>query len=150
MSRVLMNRVFAKDTFNVDSSLAVGSTSTAWKAGQFFQLNSLGNAVVAVTDGAMFMGVDLPTEVSSPPTGSVLTGIYGIGSKVFISHATEVAAGDSTRAYNTTCESGSNSALLYVDSSGKLTTSVTGSAKAIMIQVPSAANSYTIGVILRI
>ena len=146
MSRVLLNRVFAKDTFKVNSTVI----GTGWKAGQFFQLNSLSEAVLAVTDGAIFMGVDSTTELSAPPTGSQLTGIYGAGTKVFIDHSDEVAAGDTARAYNTTCESGSVSSALYIDASGKLTTTSTGSQKGVMIQVPAAGNNYTIGVIFRI
>ena len=146
MSRVLLNRVFAKDTFKVTASVV----STGWLAGQLFSLNSLGEAALAVTDAALFVGVDMPAEVSAPPTGSQLTGVYGIGTKLYIDHSVEVAAGSSSRAYNTTCESGTMSADLYVDSSGKFTTSVTGSVKAKLIQVPSAANNYTLGVILRV
>ena len=158
MSKVLMNRVFAKDTFKVTAA----TITTTWLPGQFFTLNDAGEASIASLDNALFMGVDATTSLNAPPTGSVLTGIYGVGTKVYINHSTEVAASSSTRAYALNCAFavGDN---LWVNSSGKLTvtgsivyglgnsgTGTTGSVIAKCIQSPSAANDYTLGVLLRI
>lgn len=165
MSKVLMNRVFAKDTFKVTAA----TITTSWLPGQFFTLNSSGEASLANKDNALFMGVDDPTlpnqstlGLSAPPTGSVLTGIYGSG-KVYIDHSYEVTNSLSSRAYNTDCESGTVGANLWVDANGKLTltgsvvsggigqtASYTGSVIAKLIQIPAASNNYTIGVLLRI
>lgn len=159
MSKVLMNRVFAKDTFKV----LAATITTGWVPGQFFTLNSLGEAALASGDNALFMGVDATTELSAPPTGSVLTGIYGVGSKVYVSHTVEKAAASATRCYDYSVEAaGTVGANLWVNASGKLSLSgsvvaaiggasnLTGSVIAKLIQVPAAANDYTIGVLFRI
>jgi hypothetical protein len=156
MSKVLMNRVFAKDSFKVSTA----TISTGWIPGNFFTLNSLGEAVLANQDNALFMGIDPANTtqlgLSTPPTGSLLTGIYGVGSKVYIDHSEEVAAGSATRAYALDVESGTVGANLWVNAQGRLTLSgsivnnQTGSVQAKLIQVPSAANNYTIGVLFRI
>ena len=160
MSKVLMNRVFAKDTFKV----LAATITTGWLPGQFFTLNALGEAALAANDNALFMGVDPANTtqlgLSTPPTGSLLTGIYGVGSKVYINHTEEVAAGSATRAYALDVEAGSVGNNLWVNALGRLTltgsvvtvggASQTGSVQAKLIQVPSAANDYTVGVILRI
>lgn len=169
MSKALMNRVFAKDTFKV----AAGTVTTGWLPGQFFSLDSTGMAVLATGDNALFMGVDDPTaslnstlSLASPPTGSLLTGIYGCGSKVYIDHTVEVAASSTARAYeDNVAASGAPGNNLWVSANGKLTLSgsvpaafgypqggvgVTGSVIAKLIQVPAAGNNYTIGVIFRI
>jgi len=161
MSKVLMNRVFAKDTFKV----LAATITTGWLPGQFFTLNALGEAALAANDNALFMGVDPANTtqlgLSTPPTGSLLTGIYGVGSKVYINHTEEVAAGSATRAYEHEVEAaGTVNANLWVSANGKLTltgsivtvggASQTGSVQAKLIQVPSADNDYTVGVLLRI
>jgi hypothetical protein len=168
MSKVLMNRVFVKDTFKV----AAATVLTGWKPGQFFTVNSNGNgeAILANGDNAMFMGVDDPTlplnstlSLASPPTGSLLTGIYGVGSKVYIDHTLEVALGDPNRAYAADVELGTPGASLWVNAGGKLslsgsvvgsgvgyTSGSVSSAVAKLLQVPSATNNYTIGVLFRI
>lgn len=168
MSKVLMNRVFAKDTFKVTAA----TVSTSWLPGQFFTLDSFGQASLASGDNAMFMGVDDPTaalnstlSLASPPTGSLLTGIYGCGSKVYIDHTDQVAAGSSARAYASDVESGTVGANLWVNANGKLTLTgsivlgsaqipsgapYTGSVIAKLLQVPNAGNNYTVGVLFRI
>jgi hypothetical protein len=150
MSRVLMSRVFAKDTFKV----AADVVATGWKPGQFFYLNTAGEARLATGDNALFMGVDPSDRLSTPPTGSVLTGVYGIGSKVYINHANEKAAVDNVYAFNTDVLGASIGDNLWVDGSGKLTVTGslagTGSVIAKVIQVPAASNDYTLGVIFRI
>jgi len=151
MSKVLMNRVFAKDTFKVTAA----TVNTGWLPGQFFTLNSLGEASLASGDNALFMGVDPANTtqlgLATPPTGSLLTGIYGAGSKVYINHSAEVKAGSSSRAYDSSVESAAVGANLWVNASGKLTATVaTSSVIAKLIQVPSADNDYTLGVLFRI
>lgn len=148
MSRVLMNRVFAKDTFKVTQ----GTITSGWLPGQFFTLNSLGEATLAngSVDNTLFMGVDEPSKLASPPTGSLLSGIYGIGSKVFVDHSAEVSAGSSARAYDPSVELSTVGQSLYVNTVGKLTTASVGSVVAKVIQVPNASNNYTVGLLLRI
>jgi len=159
MSKVLMNRVFAKDTFKVTAA----TITTGWQPGNFFTLSSAGEASLASGDNALFMGVDPTTDLSAPPTGSVLTGIYGVGTKVYINHAAEVAASSATRAYALDCESATVGANLWVNSLGRLTVTAsvatglgalasgtTGSVAAKCIQVPAASNDYTLGVLFRI
>jgi len=155
MSKVLMNRVFAKDSFKVTAA----TITTGWVPGNFFTLNSLGEAALANGDNALFMGVDpantTQVGLANPPTGSLLTGIYGVGSKVYINHSAEVAAGDATRAYALDVQSANVGDNLWVNAAGRL--SVTGSVAsgsvsvhAKVIQVPSAANDFTLGVLLRL
>lgn len=146
MSKVIVERSFAKDTFPVsDAVVAAG-----WLPGQCFQLNATGTSVeIGVTDNVLFVGIDDDDELASPPTGSLVTGIYGSGTKFFINHSEEVAAGSATRAYNTTLESGALNANLYVDGNGKFTTASTGSVKGKLVQIPDAGNDYTAGIILR-
>lgn len=160
MSKVLMNRVFAKDTFKVTAA----TITTSWLPGMFFTLNTAGEASVAVGDNALFMGVDATTSLSAPPTGSVLTGIYGVGSKVYINHSAEVLAGSAVRAYAPDVAAGGTVGCnLWVNAGGFLSVSAsvsgttayqigpnTGSVIAKCIQVPAAANDYTLGVLFRI
>lgn len=149
MSKVIIYRAFAKDSFPV----AAATIATGWLPGQGFKLNTTGDAAsLATTDTVMFIGVDDDDELSAPPTGSLLTGIYGSGTKFVIDHTEDVAAGSATRAYNTSSgnpESGSTNADLYMDASGKWTTTATGSVKGKMYQVPAASNNYGLGIILR-
>jgi len=147
MSKVIVYHAYAKDSYPVASS----TVSTGWLPGQFFCLNSTGEyAQIASVDKAMFMAIDDDDELSSPPTGSIVTGIYGAGTKVLIDHSEEVAANSSARAYDSSVESATINQLLYCDANGKLTTTVTGSVKAQVWKIPSAANNYSLGVILRI
>ena len=99
----------------------------------------------------MFIGVDDDLEVSHPPTGSLLTGIYGSGTKFVVDHSAEVAAGSATRAYSGTGnpESGAINANLYLNASGAFSTTATGSVKGKMFQVPAASNNFGLGVVLR-
>lgn len=146
MSKVVIYHKQAADTFNV----LAATVTTGWLPGQLGTLDTTGkNVDLAVTDETMFLLADDDDELSSPPTGSLVTCLYGAGTKVVIDHSEEVAAASATRAYNSTCESGSPSDDLYADEDGKFTTSSTGSVKAKMFQVPAAANNYGLGVILR-
>jgi hypothetical protein len=148
MSKVIVYRAFARDTFPV----AAATIATGWLPGQCFQLTSTGEyAQVAVTDGTMFVAVDDDLELSAPPTGSVMTGVYGSGTKIVIDHTEEVDAGSTTYAYSATGapSAGSANADLYINEVGKWTTTSTGSVKGKMFQIPSAANNYSLGIILR-
>jgi hypothetical protein len=149
MSKVVIYRAFAKDTFKV----AAATVTTGWLPGQAFSLDSNGiYADIAVTDDTMFIGVDDDDELSAPPTGSLLTGIYGSGTKFDIDHSEEVAASSATRVYDTVSgnpESGTINDDLYINSVGKWTTTSTGSVKGKMWKKPAADNNYTLGVILR-
>ena len=148
MSKVIIYRAFAKDTFPVQA----GTITAGWTPGQLFTLEGQGQfAKVAYFDQALFVAVDGPTECSAPPTGSLLTGIYGAGSKIVIDHSAEVAAGSTVRAYSTTGnpESAALNADLYGNANGQWTTTVSGSVKGKLFQIPNAANSFGLGVILR-
>lgn len=146
MSKVIIYHANAKDTFNVSAA----TKNTGWMPGQLGALDTTGNQVkIAITDQTTFMLADDDDELNSPPTGSLVTCIYGAGTKVVIDHSEEVAAGSATRAYVSNCESAIPSQDLYVDSSGKFTTASTGSVKAKVFQVPASTNNYGLGVILR-
>jgi hypothetical protein len=148
MSKVIIYRAFAKDTFPVTA----GTITAGWTAGQAFCLNARGdNAQVAITDQTLFIAVDGPTECSAPPTGSLLTGIYGSGTKFVVDHSAEVAAGLATRCYSTTGnpETGAYNADLYINASGQWSTTATGSVKGKLFQIPSALNNFGIGITLR-
>ena len=146
MSKVIIYHKQAADTFNV----LAATVTTGWLPGQLGTLDSTGNNVdLAVTDETMFVLADDDDELASPPTGSLVTCLYGAGTKLVIDHSEEVAASSATRAYNSTCESAVPNQDLYVDSSAKFTTTSTGSVKAKVFQVPAAANDYGLGVILR-
>jgi len=146
MSKVVIFHAFAKDTFPV----AAGTVTTGWLPGQAFAFDATGDYVeLAITDETMFIGVDDDDELSAPPTGSLLTGIYGSGTKFKIDHSEEVAASDATRAYAADVESGSLNDDLYINGVGKWTTVATGSVKGKLYQVPSADNNFSVGVILR-
>ena len=149
MSKVLIYNSAAKDTFPVSAAVI----ATGWMPGQLGALNTTAVSVkLAVTDETLFLLTDDDLEVSSPPTGSVVTCLYGAGTRVVIDHSAEVAASSALRAYDLISgnpESGAINQNLYVDASGQFTTASTGSVKAKMIQIPAAANNYGLGVILR-
>src|SRR5574340_1072987 len=145
MSKVVIYHAPNKDSFPVSAAVV----ATGWKPGQLGALNSDGTSIkLAVTEETLFLLGDDDLEVASPPTGSLCTCLYGAGTKVVIEHsAAEIA--DGTRAYSTSGnpESAVMNQDLYVDSVGKFTTAATGSVKAKVIQIPSATNSYGLGVI---
>ncbi len=149
MSKVILLHSPVKDTFPV----APATVNTGWLPGQGFALNSTGEyAEISNTDNTLFIGIDDDTELSAPPTGSLLTGIYGAGTKFIVDHSPEVAAGSAVRAYDTVSgnpESASYNANLYINSDGKWTTTATGSVKGKLFQKPAADNNYDLGVILR-
>jgi len=146
MSKVIVQRAFAKDSFYVEQA----SIDTGWMPGMAFKLNTTGDkAVLGTVDAVVFIGIDDDDELASPPSGSLVTGIYGAGTKFVIDHSEEVEAGSSDRAYDSSVESAAINALLYIDSASKFTATESGTAKGIMIQKPAATNNYGLGVISR-
>jgi len=148
MSKVIVQRAFAKDSFYVEQD----SIDTGWMPGQAFKLNATGDkAQLGTKDAVVFIGIDDDDELASPPSGSLVTGIYGAGTKFVIDHSEEVEAESADRAYDSSCESAAINALLYIDSASKFTATAgtNGTEKGIMIQKPSAANNYSIGIISR-
>jgi len=146
MSKVIVHRAFAKDSFFVEEASIV----TGWMPGQAFKLNSTGDkAVLGGVDAVLFVGIDDDDELATPPSGSLVTGVYGAGTKLTIDHSEEVALGISDRAYDSSVESAAMNADLYFDSEGKFTADESGTVKAKMFQKPAANNNYGLGVILR-
>ena len=149
MPKVSVLKSVSKDSFPVMAA----TVTSGWLPGTFFTLNSLGYVVPATGDDAMFIAGDDDTEVVSPPSGSLLTQYYGSGTRLEISHAAEKVAGTTTAAYlaysKAEVEASTNGASLYCDTNGKWCTSASGSVKGKLTRIPSAANNYTMGVILR-
>uniref|UniRef100_A0A7C3WQN5 Uncharacterized protein n=1 Tax=Dictyoglomus turgidum TaxID=513050 RepID=A0A7C3WQN5_9BACT len=146
MSKVIIYHAFAKDTFPVSTTVL----NSGWMPGQLGTLNSAGTSIkIASTDETMFLLADSPSELNSPPTGSLVTCIYGAGTKVIIDHSQEVQTNSSNRAYESDVENALPGQSLYVSGNGKFTTVVTGSVYGKVFQVPSATNNYGLGVILR-
>ena len=146
MSKVIVLHKQFADTYPVTAAVV----ATGWLPGVGFQLNSTGDyATLASVDGTMFIGIDDDLEVSTPPTGSLLAGIYGSGTKFIIDHSIEVAAGSASRAYESDVLTASPNANLYISTTGTWQAAATGSVKGKLFQVPSAANNFGLGVILR-
>ena len=146
MSKVLIYKSNAKDSFAVASA----TISTGWMPGQLGTLDTTGKLVeLAITDKTMFVLADDPSELNSPPTGSLVTCLYGAGTKIVIDHSEEVADSSADRAYHASVESAVPGNSLYVDASGKWTASATGSVYGKLFQVPAASNNYGLGVITR-
>ena len=146
MSKVLVLRAFAKDFHDV----AAATIATGWLPGQCFQYSATGEYVeVGSVDNTMFVVGDDDDELSSPPSGSLVTLYYGSGTKLLINHAEEVTASSASRAYETEVESAAPNANLYVGATGLWQTTASGSVKAKLFQVPSADNNYELGLILR-
>jgi hypothetical protein len=146
MSKVIIYRSVIKDSLPVASA----TISTGWLPGQVGTLDSTGaNVELAITDETMFLLADDEDELNAPPTGSLVTCLYGSGTKVEIDHSEEVAASSASRAYESNVESAVPGQSLYVSSNGKWTTTATGSVYAKVVTVPSATNNYTLGLITR-
>jgi len=149
MSKVTLLKEVVRDSLPV----ADATVATGWLPGQAFQYDSTGNyGEIASADGALFVGMDDDLELASPPTGSLVTVLYGAGTTILVDHAAEVAASSSDRCYDTVSgnpESGAYNQNLYLNGVGKWTTTATGSVKGKLTEIPSSANSYTIGVITR-
>lgn len=144
MSKVNVSFPGIRETFKV----APGTVVTGWLAGQLFKLDSGGLAVLGSADSAIFVAVDPSSDLASPPTGSLLTGMHGAAT-LSVSHAPEIAEGIGTRCYESDVESAAIGALLYASGNGKWTTVATGSNKGTLIEVPASGNSRTIGILLR-
>ena len=145
MSKVIVKHAAIKDTFAVTAA----TVATGWIPGQIFKLSTTGNeaALAASNDQAMFVGIDATTELAAPPTGSLLTGIYGSGTRFVIDHSAEVAASSATRAYESDVESLGVNADLYGSANGKWTgefpTSGSASVLGKLMIVPAAGNNYS-------
>lgn len=148
MSKVIVYQKFAADTYPV----LAATVTTGWLPGQCFTVGTGGFAAIASTDTTMFVAIDDDLELAAPPTGSLLTGIYGSGTKFIIDHTEEVDAGSATRAYATAVgnpEAGALAGNLYINATGSWTTTATGSVKGKIWQVPETANHFGLGVITR-
>jgi len=146
MSKIIPLHIPYKDTWQV----AAPTVTTGWKPGQGGCLDSTGQfAQLAVADSTLFIMMDAPNELSTPPTGSLVTGFYGSGSKFIVDHSAEVAASDPTRAYESDVPSAAINSDLFMSANSKWTSVATGSVKGKMYQLPTANNNYDLGVILR-
>ena len=153
MSKVIVYHAPYIDSYQLNAA----TITSGWLPGQWSCLDSTGLKVRLSTSTleSQFVFIDAPTEVASPPSGSLVSCLYGPGSKILIDHSDMVAAGTTTAAYlaysKTDIEAASINQLLYVDANGKFTTTQpgTGSSKARVWQVPSSTNSYGLGVWLR-
>lgn len=98
MSKVIVYRAAAKDTYPV----ARATVTSGWVPGNIFCLNTTGEfAQLASGNNAIFIGAEEETDISTFPTGSVVSAIYGSGTRFIIDHSPEVLAGSSSRAYST-------------------------------------------------
>ena len=146
MSKVIVNFAAQKKTYAVTAAVV----ATGWKPGQVFTLVAAGDYIkIAQADESMFVAIDDDDELSTPPTGSLATVIFGSGTEFFVDHSEEVAASDAVRVYETEVASASAGANLYVGSTGKWQTTATGSVKGKLSEIPAAANNFRLGVILR-
>jgi hypothetical protein len=146
MSKVIIKHAAIKDTFPVTAA----TITTSWKSGQIFTLSSTGEyaSLAGSNDAAMFVAIDGPTELSAPPTGSLLTGIYGSGTRFVIDHSAEVAASSTSYAYEADVPNLAINADLYCSASGKWTgvLPVAGSASVLgkVMSLPTAGNNYNL------
>lgn len=146
MSKVIVNFAAQKKTYAVEAA----NVTTGWLPGQAFTLNAAGDYIqLAEADEAMFVAIDDDDELSTPPTGSLATVIFGSGTEFFVDHSEEVAAASAVRVYETEVASASAGANLYIGAAGKWQTTATGSVKGKLTEIPAAANNYRVGVILR-
>jgi hypothetical protein len=146
MSKIIPLQIQWKDTFPISQA----TINTGWIPGQAFAYDSTGQyAQLATGDDTIAIAMDPTNSLSSPPSGSLLTGFYGSGSKFIIDHSAEVAAASATRAYETDVLSASENANLFISGNAKWTTVGTGSVKGKLFQIPTSTNSYSVGIILR-
>ena len=90
MSKLVIYRKQFSDYFFVTPA----TITTGWIPGEGMQLDSTGVfAQLGVVDNVMGIFQDSSTEtLSSPPTGSLCSVVYGSGVKFVIDHTQEVAA----------------------------------------------------------
>ena len=149
-----MSTVLRKGFFGWEDSFSVSSTTitTTWVPGQLACIdpNNENNVFLTTTaSGAVGVLIDDYDELSAAPSGSKVTVLYGTG-KIYINHKDAVDAGSAVRAYESNVESAKANWDLYVSTSGKWTTVASGSRVGTVFQVPTAANNYELGVLLRI
>jgi hypothetical protein len=146
MSKVIVNYAAQKKSYPVLAANVV----TGWMPGQAFTLNAAGDYIeLAEADEAMFVAIDDNDELSTPPTGSLATVIFGSGTEFFVDHSEEVAASDASRVYANDVLTAAAGANLYVNNAGKWQVAATGSVKGKLSEIPAAANNYRVGIILR-
>jgi hypothetical protein len=148
MSKIIPLHIDFQDTFSVTQA----TITTSWMPGQAIKLDPTGQyAVLATGEDVLAIAMDNPTELSAPPSGSLLTGFMGSGAKFIIDHSDNVAAGSSARAYETDVLSASPDANLYISAAANWTTLGSGSqsVKGKLFQVPNVNNNYGLGIYLR-
>jgi hypothetical protein len=148
------SKVLRKGFFGWEDCLSIASSviTTGWQPGQLACIDpySEGYAFLTTTaSGAVGVILDSPAELSAPPSGSKVTVLYGTG-KIFINHKDLVDASDSTRAYESNVESAMANYDLYVSTNAKWTTVASGARVGTICQIPTAANNYELGILLRI
>jgi len=148
-----------EDSLKVSGSFAMAWTpGFTWIPGMCFKLDLVDPTygVLCDVNGEQIYGIvlDDDTELAQPPAAELVTILHG-HSALQIDHTAEVAAGTTTAGYlayeKTSVEGGSPMELLYTNSAGKLSTTSSGSANrpaGFIIQVPAAANNYTLKFIL--
>ena len=98
MSKVYVYRAAAKDTYPVAANTVV----SGWVPGNLFCMNTTGEfAQLASGNNTMFVGMEEENDISTFPTGSVVSAIYGSGTRFVVDHSIEVAAGSAVRCYST-------------------------------------------------
>jgi len=154
-----------EDSLKISGSFAAAGTGEMvwtpgfnWIPGQCFKLDGTDPTygILCDTAGEQIFGlvIDDDDELASPPAAQLATVLHG-HSRVEISHVAETAAGTVTAAYlayeKASVEAGSPMDLLWTNASGKLSTTTSGSANrpaGFIMQVPAAANNYTLEMIL--
>ena len=146
MSKVIINFAAQKKTYAVTSA----NVTTGWMPGQAFTFNAAGDYIeLAEADEAMFVAVDDDDELSTPPTGSLATVIFGSGTEFIVDHSEEVAASSAARVYEADVLAAAAGANLYINATGKWQVAATGSVKGKLSVIPNAGNNYRMGAILR-
>jgi len=149
MSHVNLIRVNVTDS----GTPSPAQSASGWKGGAPMCFDSTGNYIqLATGQNTMFVVVEDSTYTTSalfnnPPSGKLVTTVYGGGTVIEIDHAAEVAAGDASRVYDASVASASPNADIYVNASGLYTTASGSSTMPLfkLTKVPSASNNYTIG-----
>lgn len=129
-----------------------------WIPGQCFKLEATDPryGILCDTAGEQIFGIviDDDTELASPPVSELATVLHG-HSRIEISHVAETNAGTVGAAYlayeKASVEAGAPMDLLWTNANGKLSTTASGSANrpaGFIMQVPAAANNYTLELIL--
>jgi len=167
MAKVTRKGFFGwEDSLKVSGSFArasdygdlVWTPGFTWIPGMCFKLDSVDPTygILCDTMGEQIFGIvlDKPTELAQPPAAEKVTVLHG-HSELEIDHTAETNAGTVSAAYlayeKASVEGGSPMELLYTNAAGKLSTTSSGSANrpaGFIMQVPAAANNYTLKFIL--